>query len=69
MRYLKRIVASVLIVTAACFLVLVAAQSLTGYDYTPAYEMLGRVSAVELALTAIIERQKKTNRKKDEENE
>ena len=68
MRYLKRIVASVLIVTAVFFLVLVIAQVCTGYDFAPAYEMLGGVSAVELALTAIIKRQEKSNRKKDEEN-
>lgn len=67
MRYLKTIVASVLTVTAVYFLVLVLAQVFTGYDFTPAYGMLGSVSAVELALTAIIKRQEKKTSRKDEE--
>lgn len=54
MRYMKTVVAAVLIVTAVFFLVLVLAQVLTGYDFSAAYEMLGKVSAVELALSAII---------------
>ena len=54
MRYMKTVVAAVLIVTAVFFLVLVLAQVFTGYDFTAAYEMLGKVSAVELALSAII---------------
>lgn len=71
MRYMKTIVASVLIVTAVYFLVLVIAQVFTGYDFTPAYQMLGSVSAVELALTSIIKQsEKKYDRKhgKDENN-
>lgn len=54
MRYMKTVVAAVLIVTAVFFLALVLAQVLTGYDFSAAYEMLGKVSAVELALSAII---------------
>lgn len=54
MRYMKTVVAAVLIVTAVFFLVLVLAQVFTGYDFSAAYEMLGKVSAVELALSAII---------------
>lgn len=54
MRYMKTVVAAVLVVTAVFFLVLVLAQVLTGYDFSAAYEMLGKVSAVELALSAII---------------
>ncbi len=54
MRYMKTVVAAVLIVTAVFFLVLVLAQVYTGYDFSAAYEMLGKVSAVELALSAII---------------
>jgi hypothetical protein len=51
---MKTVVASVLIVTAVFFVMLVLAQVLTGYDFSAAYEMLGKVSAVELALSAII---------------
>lgn len=69
MRYLKTIVASVLIVTAVYFLVLVLAQVFTGYDFTPAYSMLGSVSAVELALTAIIKRQERKSEKKENEHD
>lgn len=69
MRYLKTIVTSVLIVTAIFFVMLVLAQVFTGYDFTAAYGMLGSVSAVELALTAIIKRQEKIlDKKKENEN-
>lgn len=54
MRYMKTVVAAVLIVTAIFFVLLVLAQVFTGYDFSAAYEMLGKVSAVELALSAII---------------
>ncbi len=70
MRYMKTVVAAVLIVTAVFFLVLVLAQVLTGYDFSAAYEMLGKVSAVELALTAIIrhgETKQEHKYRKDEE--
>lgn len=64
MRYMKTVVAAVLIVTAVYFLVLIVAQVFTGYDFTPAYQMLGSVSAVELALTSIIKQsEKKYDRK------
>ena len=69
MRYLKTIVASVLIVTAIFFVGLVLAQVFTGYDFTPAYGTLGSVSAVELALTAIIKRQEKKSEKKENEHD
>jgi hypothetical protein len=68
---MKTVVAAVLIVTAVFFLVLVLAQVLTGYDFSAAYEMLGKVSAVELALSAIIKhgenKQDRKYRKDDEE--
>ena len=54
MRYMKTIVASVLIVTAVFFLVLVLAQVFTGYDFSAAYAMLGGFGGGELALSAII---------------
>jgi hypothetical protein len=66
---MKTVVAAVLVVTAVFFLVLVLAQVLTGYDFSAAYEMLGSVSAVELALTAIIKRQEKNIEKKEKNDE
>lgn len=54
MRYMKTVVAAVLIVTAVFFLVLVLAQVLTGYDFSAAYAMLGGFGGAELALSAII---------------
>ena len=70
MRYMKTVVAAVLIVTAVFFFVLVLAQVFTGYDFSSAYEMLGKVSAVELALSAIIkhgETKQEHKYRKDEE--
>lgn len=54
MRYMKTVVAAVLIVTAVFFLVLVLAQVFTGYDFSAAYAMLGGFGGGELALSAII---------------
>lgn len=54
MRYMKTVVAAVLIVTAVFFLVLVLAQVYTGYDFSAAYAMLGGFGGAELALSAII---------------
>lgn len=54
MRYMKAVVAAVLIVTAVFFLVLVLAQVFTGYDFSAAYAMLGGFGGGELALSAII---------------
>lgn len=54
MRYMKTVVAAVLVVTAVFFLVLVLAQVLTGYDFSAAYAMLGGFGGGELALSAII---------------
>lgn len=54
MRYMKTVVAAVLIVTAVFFVMLVLAQVFTGYDFSAAYAMLGGFGGVELALSAII---------------
>lgn len=71
MRYMKTVVAAVLIVTAVFFLVLVLAQVFTGYDFSAAYAMLGGFGGAELALSAIIKRgenkQERKYRKDDEE--
>lgn len=70
MRYMKTVVAAVLIVTAVFFLVLVLAQVFTGYDFSAAYAMLGGFGGVELALSAIIkhgENKQEHRYRKDEE--
>lgn len=70
MRYMKTVVAAVLIVTAVFFLVLVLAQVFTGYDFSAAYGMLGGFSGAELALSAIIkhgETKQEHRYRKDEE--
>ncbi len=70
MRYMKTVVASVLIVTAVFFLVLVLAQVYTGYDFSAAYAMLGGFGGAELALSAIIkygENKQEHKYRKDEE--
>lgn len=54
MRWLKRLVQSVLIYMAVCFPLIVTLQALTGYDFTAAYVALGSMGGVELALSAII---------------
>lgn len=70
MRYMKTIVASVLVVTAIFFVMLVLAQVFTGYDFSAAYGMLGSVSAVELALSAIIKwNDKKIDKTKENNDE
>ena len=70
MRYMKTVVAAVLIVTAVFFLVLVLAQVFTGYDFSAAYAMLGGFGGGELALSAIIKHgeNKQINRYKKEKD-
>ena len=59
MRYMKTIVAAVLIYLAVFLLVLVAAQVFTGYDFTAAYAAVSLSGIAELALTSIIKRDEK----------
>ena len=54
MRYMKTVVAAVLIVTAVFFLALVLAQVFTGYDFSAAYEKLGKDNTGEDATRANI---------------
>lgn len=54
MRYMKTIVASVLIYAAVMIIVLVIAQIFTGYDFTAAYAAITLGGTGELALSAII---------------
>lgn len=54
MRYLKKLLSSVLIYIA-CFLPFIAIlQAITGYDYSPAYAAVTGVGAVELIVGCII---------------
>ena len=72
MRYMKTVVATVLIVTAVFFLVLVLAQVYTGYDFSAAYAMLGGFGGGELALSAIIkhgENKQEHKYRKDDKDE
>lgn len=59
MRYMKTIVAAVLIYLAVFLLVLVAAQVFTGYDFTAAYAAVSLSGIAELALTSVIKRDEK----------
>lgn len=59
MRYMKTIVAAVLIYLAVFLLILVAAQVFTGYDFTAAYASVSLSGIAELALTSVIKRDEK----------
>lgn len=59
MRYMKTIVAAVLIYLAVFLLILVAAQVFTGYDFTAAYAAVSLSGIAELALTSVIKRDEK----------
>ncbi len=64
MRFLKRVLVSVLIFTA-CYLVYIATlQAFTGYDYTAAYAAGGASGCVELILCALIKREENKQNKK-----
>ena len=58
-RWMKTVVASVLIVSAVLFVVLILAQVFTGYDFSAAYDALKSIGSVELTITGIIEIYKK----------
>lgn len=71
MRYMKTIVASVLVYEGLFMVILVLAQVFTGYDFSAAYSAVGAVGVVELALSAIIKREEtkfEIKHRKDEEN-
>lgn len=72
MRYMKTIVAAVLIYLAVFLLILVAAQVFTGYDFTAAYAAVSLSGIAELALSAIIkhgETKQEHKYRKDDKNE
>lgn len=59
MRYMKTVVAAVLIYLAFFLIVLVVAQVFTGYDFTAAYAAVSLSGIAELALTSVIKRNEK----------
>ncbi len=70
MRYLKRLLIAVLVYIAVYLPFIAVLQTMTGYDFTPAYTIGGIVGSVELALGAIIKREetKYENKCRKEEN-
>ena len=65
MRFLKRILVSVLIYEAVFLPFVVVMQTVSGGDYTAAYTVGGAAASVELILCALIKREEnKTNKKK-----
>ena len=69
MRFLKRIIAAVLIYTAVYLPFVVVMQALTGYDFTAAYTIGGAFAAVELALSSVIKIKENRASTKDADSE
>ncbi len=69
MRYLKRLIAAVLIYIAVYLPFVVIMQTLTGYDFTAAYAIGGAFGAVELALGSLIKINENRASRKDAESE
>lgn len=72
MRYMKTVVAAVLIYAAVMIIVLVLAQVLTGYDFSAAYAAVTLGGVGELALSAIIkhgENKQEHKYRKDDKDE
>ncbi len=65
MRFLKRILLSVLIYEAVFLPFVVVMQTVSGGDYTAAYTVGGAAASVELILCALIKREEN---KKDKRN-
>lgn len=66
MRFLKRVLVSVLVFEAVYLPYIALLQALTGYDYTAAYAVGGAGGIVELILCAIIKREEHKQNKKVE---
>ena len=63
MRFLKRILVSVLVYEAAFLPFVVVMQVLSGGDFTAAYTVGGAAAGVELILCALIKREESKNKK------
>ena len=64
MRFLKRILVSVLVYEAAFLPFVVVMQVLSGGDFTAAYTVGGAAASVELILCALIKREESKSNKK-----
>ena len=69
MRFLKRILISVLIYEAIFLPFVAVLQAVTGGDYTAAYTVGGAAASVELILCSLIKREENKKAKKENENE
>ena len=67
MRFLKRILLSVLIYEAAFLPFVVIMQTISGGDFTAAYTVGGAAASVELILCALIKREENKNEKNKRE--
>ena len=69
MRFLKRILISVLIYEAIFLPFVAVLQAVTDSDYTAAYTVGGAAASVELILCSLIKREENKKAKKENENE
>ena len=69
MRFLKRILVSVLLFTAVYLTYIATLQAFTGYDFTAAYSVGGAAASVELILCALIKHEENKKAKKENKNE
>ena len=69
MRWLKKLLAILLIYIAVYLPFVAVLQAVTGYDYTGAYAAVTGVGAVELIVSGIIKREETKMEKKMEEKE
>ena len=69
MRFLKRILVSVLVYEAVFLPFVVVMQTVSGGDFTAAYTVGGAAASVELILCALIKREENKKSAKAEESE
>ena len=71
MRFLKRLIISVLVYVAVYLPFIAVLQAISGGDYTAAYSIGGLVGIIELALSCIIKitESRKIKNKSDEDEE
>ena len=69
MRWLKRLITSVLIYIAIYLPFIAILQALTGYDFTAAYSIGGGVVVVELAVSGVIKIIETVESKKEKASE
>lgn len=69
MRFLKRILLSVLIYIGVFYPFCVIVQAMSGVDLTPAYAIGGASATVELILCSLIKREENKNKTKGEKKD